>query len=422
MDPWPVAYPGDVFTLDLRAQILAYDPQTEALEHVHSSPVVRGPNGHRVPRDLGYRGMAVFKGADDREPALYVTTVSSDSRGPGAHILRSDDGRSFEPVSEPGLGDPEVSTFRSLVPFRKRLFVTPTGQRQAWNRAGAPIVYASSSPGADPWQPASEPSFGNPANTVVFELATFADHLYAGTFNARSGFEIWKTRARSRRLPFAWRKVVDHGAHRGNLNEAATSMCAFKGALYVGSGIQNGGFDRTHGVGPAAAELIRIHPDDTWDLVVGTPRKTPDGSKLPLSGLGPGFDNPFNGYVWRMAVHKGWLYVGTFDVSVFLPYANRQRLAPWLQRSLRFVGLDDVIEREGGFDLWRSRDGVQWTNITRTGLGNPFNYGARTFVSAGTGLFVGTANPFGPAVAARVGRDWRYVPNERGGAELWLGT
>jgi hypothetical protein len=422
MEPWPVAYPGDIFTLDLRARIFTYDPVHDTLRDVHVSPVVRGPKGHRVPRDIGYRGMASFRGAGDGAEALYVTTVSSDSRGPGAQVLRSDDGATFTPACEPGLGDPSVSTFRSIVAFHDHLFVTPTGQRQAWNTARAPIVHACRNPAAEPWRPASPSGLGNAGNTVVFEMDTFGDHLYAGTFNAKSGYEIWKTAADGSRLPFRWHRVVDHGAYRGNLNEAATSMCAFNGALYVGSGIQNGGFDRTNGIGPAAAELIRIHPDDSWELVAGTPRETPDGPKAPLSGLGPGFDNPLAGYIWRMEVHEGWLYAGTFDVSVFLPYANRTRLAPWLQRSLRWTGMDELVLGHGGFDLWRTQDGVRWSNVTRTGLGNPFNYGARTLASSPHGLFVGTANPFGPEVAVRVGANWRYVPNDRGGAELWLGA
>ena len=73
-------------------------------------------------------------------------------------------------------------------------------------------------------------------------------------------------------------------------------MHVFKGRLYVGT-------DRP-------AELLRINPDDTWDLVVGTPRQTPEGVKRPLSGMDVGFDNPLNIHVWRMQSHNGYLFVG----------------------------------------------------------------------------------------------------------------
>ena len=46
-------------------------------------------------------------------------------------------------------------------------------------------------------------------------------------------------------------------------------MTMFKGALYVGSGIQGGGIDTQNKIGPAPPELIRIHPDGSWDLIVG---------------------------------------------------------------------------------------------------------------------------------------------------------
>jgi len=57
--------------------------------------------------------------------------------------------------------------------------------------------------------------------------------------------------------------------------------------------------------------------------------------------------------------------------------------------------------------------------VTTRGFGNPYNYGARTMISTPCGLFVGTANPFGPKVAVQLPARWMYVPNPRGGAEVW---
>ena len=39
-----------------------------------------------------------------------------------------------------------------------------------------------------------------------------------------------------------------------------------------------------------------------------------------------------------------------------------------------------------------------------------------------SGLFVGSVNPFGPTVAVQREGQWRYVPNARGGCEVWLGS
>jgi len=270
------------------------------------------------------------------------------------------------------------------------------------------------------WEPICEPGFGDPCNIGIFELEVFDNHLYAGTVNPSEGFQIWKAPLTGNG-PCRWSKVIEHGAYKGAFNEIAMSMCVFDDVLCVGAGLPNGGYDRTYGIGPAAAELLFIYPNDSWDLVVGTPRYTPQGLKVPLSGMGPGFDNFFNGYIWRMTVHDGWLYVGTFDWSVFLTYAQMQRMSPWLRRHVGWHGIDTLLKYDGGFDLWRTRDGIRWNAVTRTGFGNPYNYGARTLVSSPFGLLVGTANPFGPQVATRLASGWLYVSNPQGGMEIWLG-
>jgi hypothetical protein len=220
-------------------------------------------------------------------------------------------------------------------------------------------------------------------------MTVFNGFLYAGTINSKSGFQIWKTHARSH--PYHWKKVITAGAFRGNSNEAVVSMFVFKNALYVGTGLQGIGFEKTYDEGPAAAELIRIYPDDSWDLIVGDPRPTFDGIKIPLSGLGPGFNNGYNTVIWRMAEHDGWLYVGTEDVSVFL--LNWMRATG--RARLRNKAINHFVYERGGFDLWRSQDGTAWEQVTRVGFGNPLSHGIRTLQSTPLGLFVGTATAGG---------------------------
>jgi len=59
--------------------------------------------------------------------------------------------------------------------------------------------------------------------------------------------------------------------------------------------------------------------------------------------------------------------------------------------------------------------------VTRSGFGNKYNWGIRNIVSTQHGLFIGTANPFGPTVAIRRDKRWVYVDNPRGGCEVFLG-
>ena len=414
--PWPVPIPDDPYELDLRAQIWRHDPQTGGWERVLRSPLIQRTGGRRVPRDLGYRGMTTVPAHDGQPATLYVTTWSP-ARGRAPIVLRSHDGRHFEPLPAPTLDRERPVAHRALVGFHGRLYTAPIGQvRGRPNEGGGAVVLETDDPVHTGWRAVCEPGFGDPTNSSIVELTVFDQHLYAGTLNVTHGYQVWRTAAAGP-PPYRWTRVLDRGAGRGPLNQVALSMCVFRGALYVGSGIQGGGHDWVHQVGPAPAELVRIRPDGSWDLLVGRARLTPDGFKVPHSDLGAGFGNPFVGYLWRMCVHEGHLYVGTYDWSVLLPFV------PWDLLPRRLRGLRDEIwdfvERTAGFDLWRTHDGERWSRVTGSGFGNPYNIGARTLESTPYGLFVGTANPFGPETAVWSPAGWRYAPNDAGGLEIW---
>ena len=142
-------------------------------------------------------------------------------------------------------------------------------------------------------------------------------------------------------------------------------MVPFRGVLYIGTGIINGGYDRHHKVGPAPAEIIRLYPDDTWELVVGNSRLTPDGLFVPGGAAAAGFDNFFNGYIWRMVVHEGYLYAGTFKWATLLPWMPLDLWPKDLADMVRQRGIDNILEANGGFDLWRTADGVHWRGKQR---------------------------------------------------------
>jgi SAM-dependent methyltransferase len=420
---WPIPVPKDIWDLDLRAQIWRYDPIAEHWDRVFTAPLVQAEDGSEVPLSLAFRSMVVFQGASDAAPAIYVPTLSP-AKLSGAVMLRSTNGSDFEVVSEPNLaGGSKLRSFRTLVGFKGWLFTSPTmgAERGLANMAGVATVLVAADPAAGEWRLANAPGFGEPCNSTVFAMHPFNGFLYAGTFNLAEGFQVWKTDAEGE-PPFRWTKVMSHGAYRGRLNEAVVSMAVFNGSLYIGTGIQNGGYDRIFMVGPAAAELIRLHADDSWELIVGSPRSTPDGIRVPLSGMGPGFDNPFAGYFWAMCEHAGWLYLGTFDSAAFLPYLITENLPGPFRTFLDTMGSDAFQRTQAGFDLWRSRDGLRWVPVTRNGFGNPFNYGVRTMYSSPYGFFVGATNPFGPEVAVSRLGGWRYEANPRGGLEVWLGS
>lgn len=107
----------------------------------------------------------------------------------------------------------------------------------------------------------------------------------------------------------------------------------------------------------------------------------PTKSGFPLFGHS-GFGNPYNNYTWTMATYKGALYVGTMDWSMLAgspPGSNP------------------------GADLWRFVSPYTPAGaVDQTGVGNPYNYGIRTMITATNGgaLYLGMANPMNLALDA----------------------
>lgn len=370
---WETVYEPPLIEPSVRSQV----PDRQIVSHLKGSSRLgqrrKRQSEGRVPRDSGYRSMRVFQGKSDPEPALYVSSISRS----GGALLRSVDGNSFEQVGEPGLGNPDVYSFRGLTALGGRLFAAPAGtvtdEYLDRNLAPEAKVYVCDDPGAGTWREASEIAFGDPTNEGIYTLGTAHGHVYAGTANPARGFQLWRTAATGE-PPYQWEPVVIDGAGVFNHNLAVTAMAEFNGALYVGSGITGFGYDTVHDIGPASAELIRVHPDGTWDLIAGRMRFTEDGLKVPLSLLGPGLGDFYNSVVWSLGVHDGALYLGTHQWEAFRA----------LER-----GTDEIV---GGYQLWASENGEDWELVIDDGHGNPAELGVRTIASTPFGLFVGTNN------------------------------
>ncbi|MEI6125742.1 MAG: hypothetical protein WCQ99_04225, partial [Pseudomonadota bacterium] len=213
-----------------------------------------------------------------------------------------------------------------------------------------------------------------PTNDIrIWDMEPFNGYLYIGTRDT-TGYSVLKTTAEGT-PPYTFIPVITQGAYQ-KIKPSVTivSMHVFNNRLYVGT--------------DKPAELIRINPNDTWDLVVGKPRRTPDGKKYPLSGFINGFNWPWNVHIWRMQDHEGVLYAGTADQS------TRVRNAPIYGK---------LIESEFGFDLYASANGWTWSPITTNGFGDKWQMGLRTFASTPYGLFLGTCNFWG-------------------GLQIWLGN
>ena len=374
----------DATDLPLQAEIWRWTPENDTWDRVYQAP-----NSFRIPgtqkfmaRDIGYRGMTVFKEPDGTE-ALYVGSVSPRwlTYDVPPRILRSTDGLTFKPIpQEPGtfLGDFKLTSFRNLITYKERLYI------QGGTALGDGVLLE-----------AKKPAGGNnnfrdvtPAGRRVSAAYPFNGSLYIGTTDYTNGYAVLKTDATGN-LPYTYTPVIEHGGYATtNVNHEILSMQVFKNQLYLGA----------NGV-PEPAELVKINRDDTWDVVVGDPRMTPSGWKAPLSGLKSGFGDTYNLHMWRMAVFDDELYVGTFD------HRTNLRDDP---------NLPTTIRQNMGFDLYRSLDGISFFPITTTGFGDELSYGVRSLEATPFGLFLGSANDyFGLQI-------WRTKPPQRTPNRIFL--
>jgi len=357
----------DPADLPLPAEIWRWTPETDTWEMVYRSPNdVDNPDhpGKKIPRDIGFRTMAAHVDRDGTE-ALYVGGVTGfsmwDGPVPPPRILRTTDGVSWEAIPQmPGtlMGDLPKDSMRTLTSFGGRLFVIH-GTIQ-----GAGVVLAADDPAAgnDAWQVVL------PQETPVFEMHAFNGSLYLGTLDLSAGYSILKTDT-SGLPPFSLTTVIPPGAYSTSTpSDYVLSMHVFDDRLFIGTG--------SFFTPARPTEIVRINRDDTWNLVMGESRITPEGWKFPISGLREGFGNGFNDHIWRMQGHDGVLYIGTFDGS------NQWALA----------GVAEDTAALRGFDLYRTSDGWYINAIATDGFGDNYSDGIRNFADTPFGLFFGTKN------------------------------
>ena len=374
--PYPPSDPDVVCApapedLPLQAEIWRWSPDANAWERVYQSPndvPIPGQPGKFVARDIGFRGMSVFTEADGAE-VLYASGVSARFIWPGLpppRLLRSTDGLNFEPVPQEAgtvLGDFTGDSFRGQITFNNKFYII------GGSVLGSGVLFEAEAPagGNNNFQAVSPP------NQLVSEIQPFNGFLYLAISDAVNGYSVIKTDAVGN-PPYTYTTVIERGGYllpRPNME--LLSMRVFNNRLYAGG---NGITLAELGLaGPA--ELIRVNPDDTWEVVVGNARITPTGLKTPLSGFNAGFDNPFNGHMWRMEVYDDNLYVGTFDSSTTLKEDPT---------------IEPIARPYMGFDLYSTSNGTDFYPVTTDGFGDKFNFGVRSLQATPYGLFLGTAN------------------------------
>uniref|UniRef100_Q026U6 Fibronectin type-III domain-containing protein n=1 Tax=Solibacter usitatus (strain Ellin6076) TaxID=234267 RepID=Q026U6_SOLUE len=367
--------------LPMAAEIWRWSPRTNLWQRVYQSPVTLpnpGPPpepGKFVPYEDAFRGFAAYTESDGTQ-ALYAFSVNTTllwdrNQLPPPRILRTTDGVNWAPIPQaPGtfLGtlpfNPDHSTYRSPAVYNGKMFVLcgPVfGQ-------GSLIASANPSQGNDAW------FLAGPPDMLFYELAVFNGWLYIGGYDPVNGYAVFKTQAQGT-PPYQLITVVPPGAGLTNRpSKSVVSMFVHYGRLYVGTA--------------TFAEMVRINPDDTWDLVMGTPRIDPVTYqwKYPLSNLDAGFGLTLNDHVWYQDDPYNYLYAGTYNAD------SGSRNDP--------VFGPELLPSMGGH-LYVTPDDWYFTAVTTTGFSNvadphggKFDYGFRTMASTPYGMFLGTANDY----------------------------
>ncbi|MGI5911039.1 MAG: hypothetical protein ACOX6E_00460 [Syntrophomonadaceae bacterium] len=336
-------------------------------------------------------------------PCIYAAGYGND-----VQILKTTNGVDwFILDSSSGL---QGSSSRAMVSHNGKIYLSTVN---ALNQSSGPLLYSSPDPEFYPWElliDPSKPGFDpdkNPQNAIS-NMAVFNNRLYVAT-SSPNGVQVWRTNGEEPQMN-EWTRVVNSGF--GNpANWFTLGIGVFKNHLYVSATkpLPLAWFI------PMGCDIIRIDKNDNWQLVVGgnpliSLNSSVDENYRSLTGLGSGFNNPFNVYGWQIQEFKGKLLVSTFDDSSNMEVilttllANRQLLEQRFNPTIisliievyrAVVGILRTIRYPIGFDLYISEDGTRFSPVFLNGLGNPNNYGGRIlFVDSDNKLYIGTANPF----------------------------
>jgi hypothetical protein len=390
------------------------------------------PTPAYAPSETGFRSMVTYV---DKWGKQAIYAASGASPLPGRLLLKSTDGTSWEKVATaPTLLE---SDSRSMAVHNGKLYVAPTGAR---NTA---TIWATDDPvttgNGSNWKKVADFTIQRPGtNVAVVSMVSFRGRLYAGTQNDEAGFQVWRSNTADPKLD-DWTRIIDSGA--GDMaSTRALTMTVFRDSVIVGTSMFPISANPPGVLPPKGFEVIRILPNDSWQLLVGdfVAQKPPGNIPVPRlakSGWPGGFGNILNLYCWSLKSNNGVLYLGTFDVSSFLSllFPDGIFFGPTLAGSgtdlqaalgaLEKLGLEKYYgpyrqfagtHPEGeataadagttqalipnyffGADLWKSTDAVHWEPVTLNGFGNPTNYGFRIMLRPWeNSLLVGTANPF----------------------------
>ncbi|KQC03619.1 MAG: hypothetical protein APR53_04845 [Methanoculleus sp. SDB] len=384
LSDWPPEVP---YPTDMRPGIYRMDLDTEEWEEFYRPPQV----AEMMALDGGYRMMKTFT-AEGEEPALYVGSL-----GVSARLLAIEkDGTLTQVFITPPSYSRYIS-IRAIEAHDGRLFWA-TDDMASSNAYATPALWCSADPLSEPITTIPVPDeWVAPYGAEVLDMVSYHGALYVFLipYGEEQGFWCGK-------LTFdgdepAWELIVGdeslgarYPAGMGRWQNGGAVPVVFKDRVYVGT-MDGAAFKLLTGIaepnpsditmgGANGMQIFRFDQSDRWERMM--PHKSiTDPDVIEEQN---GFGNPYNKYIWRFGIQDNRLYVGTFDIGTGSTFIGS------------LMGLQIQTPTPLGFDLYWTTSGEHWHPVTQDGLGDEWNYGARSFVTdpeTGT-LYLGTANPF----------------------------
>jgi C1A family cysteine protease len=255
-------------------------------------------------------------------------------------------------------------------------------------------------PGVPGWEPVNVNGFGDRDNVGAWALGAFDGELYVSTVNY-GGTEVYRLASG------AWEQVVDGGFGHG-ANVAVDWFAGFDGDLYVGT---------WNGSSSGQVWRSATGDRDSWEQVVGD-----------------GFGDSANSEVMVLAPFGGTLYAGTWSYDAEDHGAEIWRSptgdgGSWTrvagdtvfgggdnQAILSFAVFGDhlyaaTFNDHSGGEVWRTGDGIAWTQTNADGFGNPYNGRVVSLEVFDGQLYAGTHNHEigGEIWRTSNGADWSRV-------------
>jgi len=279
-------------------------------------------NGFGTANNAGIHHLAEFNGS------LYAGT---DNGAAGAEVWQSANGLDWTQVVSQGFGSPSTNANITYFGTYSNALYTAAG---TWDSSSSQGAQVWRTPDGLSWSNVITSGFGDANNTQVLAFEALNGYFYAGTLNATSGGELWRSGTGD---AGSWAQVNIDGFN-GISNTGVTSLAAFDAYLYAGT--------RNWGTG---AEVWRSSNGLTWTRVIS-------------NGFGGGWAN---GWVDGLIVFDNTLYAVTRNY-------------------------------ETGVKVWRTTDGINWVQVNTDGFGDSNNEitgdGYTAIAIFDNRLYIGTRN------------------------------